>query len=153
MKKVLIIFLLLFSVSLVWGQQDSPKKRSVISKRASVNMYHNEHDLSNMKKSSLKSLYVRRVLAIYEELPFLALNSFNGATVDDLGIPPTKENAKKLAKHLKLKRKYFKTFKAHLKEYLGYAERDYLIENIIFLEKMLGHIHDMQHDLDMKIKD
>lgn len=153
MKKALIIFFLLFSVSLVWGQEDSPKKRSVISRKTSVNMYHNEHDLSKMKKSSLQSLYIRRILAVYEELPFLALNSFTGATVDDLGIPPTKENTKKLAKHLKLKRKYFKTFKKHLKEYLGYAEREYLIENIIFLEKMLAHIHDTQHDLDMRIKD
>lgn len=153
MKKALIIFLLLFSVSLVWAQKAPPKKRAVVGRKATVNMYHNFHDLEKMRKSSLKSLYIRRILAVYEELPFLALNGFNGATVDDLGIPPTKENAKKLAKDLKAKMKYTKTLKKHLNEYLGYAEKEYLIQSIMFVEQMLGHIHDMQHDLDMRIKD
>ena len=70
-----------------------------------------------------------------------------------MGIPPNKTNIKKLEKDLKAKMKYIESLQIHLEEYLGYAEKEYLIEGIMFMEQILGHIHDMNRDLDQKIKD
>ncbi len=166
MKKFFLLFVLIFSISLSFPQ-DNPnptntpgtqqtqpkKKKAVVGKRAHVNMYHNYHDLEKLRKRSLKSIYIRRALAIYEILPFLPLNAKQGATVDELGIPRTKKNIKRLKKDHKRKLKYVNRLKKHMNEVLEYASRPRLIEGILLMENMLGHVHQMRIDMDQRIKD
>jgi hypothetical protein len=153
MKTVLFIMTLFFSMTFAFAQKAPPKKKAVVGKRANINMYHNRHDLEKLRKTSLKSLYIRRVLSIYEVLPFLPLNGVQGATVADLGIPETKDNIKMLEKDLKAKVKYTKKMEKHLYEYLGYAEKEYLIDGIMFMEDLMGHLDRMHVEVEQRIKD
>ncbi len=155
MKTLLFIMTLFFSLTFGFAQKtkSDEKKRTIVGKKATINMYHNRHDLDKLNKSSLKSLYIRRVLSIYEVLPFLPLNAIQGATVDELGVPETKKNVKMLEKDLKAKVKYTQKLEEHLYEYLGYAERGYLIDGIMFMEDLMGHIDRMKVDVGLHIKD
>ncbi len=149
---ILTLFLCCLGTGVALAQSDKRERKKgavVKSRKAKVNMYHNAHDLEKLTKVSLRRIYVRRIIALYEVMPFAPLVAHGGSTIDDLGIPESKKNIKLLVKDIKAKRKYMKKFEKHLMEVLTYAERDQLIQGILIVEQVLHGFANLERNANM----
>lgn len=145
MRTITIILFLFIGFSSYAQKRDSPLDESLVGKEARVNMYHNFADLEKLNKDVLVRIYIKRVMALMELIPFSALNSEKGRTLEDLGIPTTKDNVKLLNKYVKKKIKFEEHLHETMSKTIVYAEKEDLIDMILLIERFLGdlkkHVH------------
>ena len=146
MKKIIAVFFFFFIVFAGYSQKrDAPLDGDLVDKKASVNMYHNPVDLEKLNKDVLVRIYIKRVMALMELIPFSALNSEKGRRLEDLGVPATKNNIKLLEKYVKKKEKFEEHLEETMLKTIVYAEKEDLVSMILLIERFLGDLKDHVH--------
>lgn len=145
MRTITIILFLFMALSGYSQQQDRPLGESLVGKEAEVNMFHNFADLEKLNKDVLVRIYIKRVMALMELVPFSALNSAKGRTLEVLGIPSSKDNIKLLSKYVKRKNKFEEHLQETMSKTIVYAEKEDLIDMILLIERFLGDIKKHVH--------
>jgi hypothetical protein len=139
MKKIIIFSLfLLFTVSNAEAQATKPV--GIISTGASVKKFHEKSELEGMTKGPLLELYIERIRVLVNTMPYIALTTKPGITLQDVGIPENAENKKAL----QLQKDNTATFLSATVEFqrlmTPYADKGNLILSILYYESMLKEL-------------
>lgn len=140
MRTVIFIISILIISKGFSQKKDNPLQEGLIGKEAQINMYHNFADLEKLNKDILVRIYTERVMALMELLPFCALNAEKAKTLENLGVPNTKENIKTLSKYIKKKHKFEEQLHYTMSQTSVYAEKQDLVDMILLIERFLGEI-------------
>ncbi|MBF8150645.1 hypothetical protein ITJ86_12100 [Winogradskyella sp. F6397] len=132
------LFSLMMSVSFAQKDEDS---QSIISGKVNISKYHSREDLKQKKKGELLVLYVERIEVIVNILPNIAFATKPGVTMENLGIPDTKDNRKALEDNIDASTSYFDSTMEFQKKILPYSDTKDLIAAILFYESTLKALH------------
>ena len=132
------LFFLMFSMSFAQKKGDS---QSIISGKVNISKYHSREDLKKMKKGDLLVLYIERIEVIVNILPNIAFATKPGVTMENLGIPDTKDNRKALEDNIDASTSYFDSTIEFQKKILPYSDTKDLIAAILFYESTLKALH------------
>jgi hypothetical protein len=94
MKKIIFLSLFLFVAFTTANAQSKDKPKSIISTGAAMKKFHEKAELDVMNKRQLLDLYIERIKVLVNILPYIALTTKPGVTMDDVGVPNTPENKK-----------------------------------------------------------
>lgn len=114
----------------------------LVKPRLEFKIYHNEHDLSSLRKEVLKHIYISRVEYIMELTPFLPLKVKAGHTLDDVEVPNSKRRFKQVHKYRKQKNKYKEQLFENMHEIINYGDTEDIIWAIVYLDVFIGHLND-----------
>ena len=117
----------------------------MIDGKVNITKYHNYEDLSNMPKGKLLELYSERIEVIVNILPNIAFATKPGVTMDNLGIPETKDNVKALEANREASVEYFDSTIEFQKKILPYSDTRDLIAAILFYEETLKSLHNYNY--------
>ncbi|SDT07898.1 hypothetical protein [Winogradskyella sediminis] len=132
------LFFLMISVSFA---QKKGESQSIISGKVNIAKYHSREDLKRMKKGELLDLYIERIEVIVNILPNIAFATKPGVTMENLGIPDTKDNKKALEDNIDASTSYFDSTMEFQKKILPYSDTTDLIAAILFYESTLKALH------------
>ncbi|REG86231.1 hypothetical protein [Winogradskyella sediminis] len=132
------LFFLMISVSFA---QKKGQSQSIISGKVNIAKYHSREDLKRMKKGELLDLYIERIEVIVNILPNIAFATKPGVTMENLGIPDTKDNKKALEDNIDASTSYFDSTMEFQKKILPYSDTTDLIAAILFYESTLKALH------------
>ncbi|WP_310555315.1 hypothetical protein [Flavobacterium sp.] len=141
MKK--IIFLSLFLIVSFSNVNAQAKRTSIISLSASVKSYHEKSQLEAMQKGPLLELYVERIRVLINTLPYIALTTKPGVTIQDVGIPDNSENNKMLALQAENTKTFLETTVAFQRTMMPYSDKGNIITSILYYESMLKELNQM----------
>lgn len=113
------------------------ESRSIISPTAVIKTYHYQSDLKKMKKGELLDLYVERIQVLVKTLPYIALVTKPGITMEDIGIPKDNTNKKTFDTQAVSTETYLGTTIDFQQRLLPYADTDNIIAAILFYEQTL----------------
>lgn len=128
------------TTSLVQAQKKS-KAQSFISGKVSITKYHDREELNRMRKGELLKLYIQRIEVIVNILPNIAFATNANVTMEDIGIPNTKDNMKALENNKEASREYFASTIEFQKKILPYSDTSDLIAAILFYESTLKSLY------------
>ncbi len=142
-KSTVLIAIFFLLVGTCFAQKSKGKKSSIniISGKVNISKYHSYEELDKMSKGDLLGLYTERIKVIVNILPNIAFATKPGITMNDLGIPETKENVKALEHNLDASDEYFDSTIAFQKTILPYSDTRDLIAAILFYEETLKSLH------------
>ncbi len=146
MKRFVALVAVLFCAHGLFAQDNassgsSSTSATYVSSNAKIDKYHTEAELDKMGKLELTEIYLERVSVVSEVLPYLALHRApSGATLQEMGIPETKNNVSNLEKEVKNKNAYLETVKTTLHDIIPYADKRNIIWCILFLEDVLHQV-------------
>ncbi|WP_178985325.1 hypothetical protein [Winogradskyella helgolandensis] len=132
------LFFLMISMSFAQKKEES---QSIISGKVNISKYHSREDLKQMKKGDLLVLYIERIEVIVNILPNIAFATKPGVTMENLGIPDTKDNRKALEENIEASVSYFDSTIEFQKKILPYSDTTDLIAAILFYESTLKALH------------
>ncbi|WP_179334945.1 hypothetical protein [Winogradskyella costae] len=132
------LFFLMISMGFAQKKDDS---QSIISGKVNISKYHSREDLKKMKKGELLVLYIERIEVIVNILPNIAFATKPGVTMENLGIPDTKDNRKALEDNIDASTSYFDSTIEFQKKILPYSDTTDLIAAILFYESTLKALH------------
>ena len=132
------LFFLMISMSFAQKKEES---QSIISGKVNISKYHSREDLKTMKKGELLVLYIERIEVIVNILPNIAFATKPGVTMENLGIPDTKDNKKALEDNIEASISYFDSTIEFQKKILPYSDTKDLIAAILFYESTLKALH------------
>ncbi|SDH64721.1 hypothetical protein [Winogradskyella thalassocola] len=132
------LFFLMISMSFAQKKEES---QSIISGKVNISKYHSREDLKTMKKGELLVLYIERIEVIVNILPNIAFATKPGVTMENLGIPDTKDNKKALEDNIEASISYFDSTIEFQKKILPYSDTTDLIAAILFYESTLKALH------------
>ncbi|MBU2929347.1 hypothetical protein [Winogradskyella psychrotolerans] len=132
------LFFLMISMSFAQKKEES---QSIISGKVNISAYHSREDLKKMKKGELLVLYIERIEVIVNILPNIAFATKPGVTMENLGIPDTKDNKKALEENIEASVSYFDSTIEFQKKILPYSDTTDLIAAILFYESTLKALH------------
>jgi len=132
------LFFLMISMSFAQKKDES---QSIISGKVNISKYHSREDLKKMKKGDLLVLYIERIEVIVNILPNIAFATKPGVTMENLGIPDTKDNRKALEDNINASTSYFDSTIEFQKKILPYSDTTDLIAAILFYESTLKALH------------
>ena len=140
MKKIILLsFLTIIAVNSINAQSTGITK-SLINTSAVVKKYYKKDELEEMKKGDLVDLYIERINVIVNRVPFIALTTKRGVSINDLGIPTSSNNIKLIENQ----QENIKTFLEGTEEFertlAPFADKPDLIDAIIYLESMLKEL-------------
>ena len=136
MKK--IIFLSLFLVFAIGNVSAQAKKPiSIITQGVGVKKYHEKADLDAMKKGELIQLYLERTKVLINTLPYIALTTKAGVTMEDLGIPESDENVKVLNSQKENTASFLSATVNFQQTMITYSDKGNIIASILYYESML----------------
>lgn len=141
--KFLFLSMCFFTVSVIFSQNKSTPK-SIISTDATIKKYHVLDELKDMQKGELLILYIERIKVITKTLPYIALATKPGVTMNDLGIPNNSENNKLLDAQAEETAKYLESTIEFQKKLLPYSDKENLIASILFYENTLKSLHEFE---------
>jgi hypothetical protein len=121
--------------------QKKDESQSIISGKVNISKYHSREDLKKMKKGDLLVLYIERIEVIVNILPNIAFATKPGVTMENLGIPDTKDNRKALEDNIDASTSYFDSTIEFQKKILPYSDTTDLIAAILFYESTLKALH------------
>lgn len=133
--------LALFCVTSVSFAQKKSKQLSFISGKVNISKYHEREELDRMPKGKLLQLYIERIEVIVNILPNIAFATSKNVTMNDLGIPITKENVKALEDNIEASTVYFDSTIEFQKKILPYSDTRDLITAILFYESTLKSLY------------
>jgi len=138
-----LIFFLVLCIGFAQKKKKEPKY--MIDGKVNITKYHNYEDLSNMPKGKLLELYSERIEVIVNILPNIAFATKPGVTMDNLGIPETKDNVKALEANREASVEYFDSTIEFQKKILPYSDTRDLIAAILFYEETLKSLHNYNY--------
>jgi len=139
-KSTLFCALFFLMISVSFAQKKEPSQ-SIISGKVNIAKYHSREDLKRMKKGELLDLYIERIEVIVNILPNIAFATKPGVTMENLGIPDTKDNKKALEDNIDASTSYFDSTMEFQKKILPYSDTTDLIAAILFYESTLKALH------------
>ncbi|WP_458626531.1 hypothetical protein [Winogradskyella sp. PC D3.3] len=139
-KSTLFCALFFLMVSMSFAQKKEASQ-SIISGKVNISKYHSREDLKRMKKGDLLNLYIERIEVIVNILPNIAFATKPGVTMENLGIPDTKDNRKALEDNINASASYFESTMEFQKKILPYSDTTDLIAAILFYESTLKALH------------
>ena len=143
MKKIIIFSLfLLFAVSNT-NAQSGKKPVGIISAGASVKKFHEKAELESMQKGMLLELYIERIRVLVNTLPYIALTTKAGITLQDVGIPSSAENDKALDLQKQNTANFLNSTVDFQRVMTPYADKGNLITSILYYESTLKLLQQM----------
>ena len=140
-KIIFLSFLFLTTINLV-SAQDKNTTKSIISTSATIKKYHNLKELQDMKKGELLDLYTERITVLVKTLPYIALATKPGVTLNDLGIPDNNDNKKSLIEQEKSTSDFLNVTVEFQRRMMPYSDTKNLIAAILFYENTLKALHE-----------
>ena len=131
---------LLLSVGFGYAQKKNGPV-NIITGKVHIAKYHSYDELTEMAKGDLLKLYSERIRVIVNILPNIAFATKPGITMEDLGIPSTKDNVRALLDNREASEDYFDSTVEFQKKILPYSDTRDLIAAIIFYEETLKSLH------------
>jgi hypothetical protein len=144
--KVSIIFLFFLFLSAVSFGQKKVLPKSIIQRSALINKYHDTKELSSLPKKELLELCIERASVITKTLPYIALATKPGVTMNDLGIPDESDYRKLLENQEESTATYLETTTNFQRKIFPYADKDKLIASILFYENVLKSLHEFEEN-------
>ena len=138
---LLVIFLLMAGTGFAQKAKKKNGSMNIISGKVNIAKYHSHDELDQMSKGELLTLYTDRIKVIVNILPYIAFATKPGITMENLGIPETKENVKALENNMEASESYFDSTIAFQKSILPYSDTRDLIAAILFYEETLKSLH------------
>jgi hypothetical protein len=139
------IFFLMINMGHAQDKKESKKKKdnsvSIITGKVNISKYYSRDQLNEMSKGELLDLYIERIEVIVNILPNIAFATKPGVTMDNLGIPETKENKKALEENKEASGDYFDSTVEFQTKILPYSDTKDLIAAILFYEATLKSLH------------
>ena len=137
MKKNLLLLAisLLFSITSVMAQKDEPV--TFINGKISIAKYHEREELNRMKKGALIKLYLERVESIVNVMPNIAFAKNANVTMEDIGMPKSKENIDAVNENKIATKEYSQRIIELQRDLLAYCDKGDLIIAILFYEATL----------------
>ena len=136
MKKIIFLSLfLVFAISNISAQAKKPV--SIITQGVGVKRFHEKSELDGMKKGELIGLYVERIRVLINTLPYIALTTKPGVTMEDLGVPMTSENEKILESQKERTASFLDTTVEFQKTMMSYSDKGNIVASILYYESML----------------
>jgi hypothetical protein len=142
MKK--IIFLSLFAIMAVGNMnaQNKSQLKSIISTGgASVRKFHEKSELETMQKGALLELYIERIKVLVNTLPYIALTTKPGITMQDVGIPENADNNKALDSQKQNTQTFLTATVDFQRLMTPYADKGNLVSSILYYESMLKELN------------
>ena len=137
-KIILLSFSFFMLANIGFAQKGGQK--SIIT-QVSIKKYHEIDELERMKKGQLITLYIERIESLAKMLPYIAYSTKPGITMDDIGIPNTKDNNKALEEEHEAVRLFILETKKFQQTLLPYTDTSNLINAILFYEEIFKSIH------------
>ncbi|MBV7268125.1 hypothetical protein [Winogradskyella luteola] len=149
MKTKLTLFGAIFFIMMSMGHAQETKivkkkknhSESIITGKVNISKYHSRDQLDAMTKGKLLDLYIERIEVIVNILPNIAFATKPGITMENLGIPETKENKKALEANKEASGEYFDSTVEFQTKILPYSDTNDLIAAILFYEATLKSLH------------
>lgn len=141
-----IVFLSIFLIVLtckVAGQSKVVAPQSIISRTAVFKKYYDLKELKTLNKGELIDLYNERVRVVVKTLPYIGLTTKSGVTMADLGIPTDGEHKKSFDAQLEATDAFLQVMDDFQKRMLPYADKNGLINAILFFESTLKSLHEL----------
>jgi hypothetical protein len=137
-----IIFLGLFFMFAAGSVSAQPKKaKSIISISAGLKKYHERNELESMQKGPLLELYIERIKVLINTLPYIALTTKPGVTMQDVGIPDNSENNKVMNNQAENTLAFLNTTVDFQKTMMPYSDKGAIITSILYYESMLKELN------------
>ena len=139
MKKIIFFSLLLLTVSNVNAQKTN-KPVGIISTGAAVKKFYEKSELETMQKGQLLELYIERIKVLVNTLPYIALTTKAGVTMQDVGVPDNVENNKALALQKQNTETFLNSTVDFQRTMTPYADKGNLVSSILYYESMLKEL-------------
>lgn len=123
--------------------QAKGKPISIISVGASVKKFHEKSELETMQKGPLLELYIERIKVLVNTLPYIALTTKPGVTMQDVGIPDNSENIKALNAQKENTAAFLNTTIEFQRTMMPYSDKGNLISSILYYESMLKELNQL----------
>ncbi|TXE12707.1 hypothetical protein FUA26_02605 [Seonamhaeicola algicola] len=136
---LLSIFCLFFTLTTFAQKKHGPL--SFIKNKVTIEKYHNAEDLKNMPKGEVLNLYMERVEALTQIIPYMAFATKPGVTMATLGIPNSNENRKQLEAQHENAENYLEGTVEFQKVLLPYSDTSKLVAAVLFYESIMKSIH------------
>jgi len=143
MKKIIFFGLfMIFAIGNV-NAQAKGKPKSIISTGAGIKKFHEKSELETMQKGQLLDLYIERINTLVNYLPYIALTTKPGVTMQDVGIPESAENNKYLEAQKENTANFLNTTVAFQRQMTPYADKGNLVTSILYYESMLRELNQL----------
>lgn len=143
MKKITFLGLFLLLAIGNMNAQSKGKPISIISTGASMKKYHEKSELETMQKGQLLELYIERIKVLVNTLPYIALTTKPGVTMQDVGIPDNSENNKALNEQKENTATFLNTTVDFQRTMMPYSDKGNLISSILYYESMLKELNQL----------
>ncbi|MEY5049597.1 MAG: hypothetical protein RLZZ175_2956 [Bacteroidota bacterium] len=144
MKKLLLLTLFAsFCGTASYAQKDKEAPLTYVSATAKLDKYFTEEELMKLGKLELTQIYMSRISALVEILPYIALHPKPGATLQEMGIPADPKtstganNIKHVENSTKNKSAYLGSVKITLDDIIPYADKVNIVKAILFYEDVI----------------
>jgi hypothetical protein len=141
MKKIIFLSLFLFLAVSNVNAQKSTKAVGIISSGASVRKFHEKSELETMQKGQLLELYIERIKVLVNTLPYIALTTKPGVTMQDVGIPANVDNEKVLTLQQQNTLTFLNSTVDFQRTMTPYADKGNLVTSILYYESMLKELN------------
>jgi hypothetical protein len=143
MKKIIFFGLfMIFAIGNV-NAQAKGKPKSIISTGSGIKKFHEKSELETMQKGALLDLYIERINTLVNYLPYIALTTKPGVTMQDVGIPESAENSKFLDAQKENTANFLNATVAFQRQMTPYADKGNLISSILYYESMLRELNQL----------
>jgi hypothetical protein len=143
-RKKFITYLLLvtlYSISLLaYSQKVKEKETILINPDARIEKFYTIDELNKMGKAELIKIYKERFKVVILLLPYSALSTNPGTTLESLGIPANSENKEVLDKESKVSVDFYEAVDESLNNFIAYADKVHIIWAIILYEDIIRKI-------------
>ena len=139
--KITLLSVCFFLMTASGFSQKNTTPKSIISKNISIKKYHNGEELERMQKGQLLDLYIERIKALTNILPYIAFATKPGTTMSTLGIPNSNNNRKALDNQFENTDDYVKNTIEFQKVILPYSDTGNLVSAVLFYEEIMKSIH------------
>lgn len=140
MRKITFLFFLAIIAINSVNAQSTGVTKSLISSSAALKKYHQKTELEQMKKGELIDLYIERINIIINKVPFIALTTKRGVSINDLGIPSSSNNIKIVENQQQNIKTFLEGTEKFERALAPFADTPDLIDAIIYLESMLKEL-------------
>lgn len=132
MKKLILIVLLITTIG--------ASAQTKILNRTEIKRYYEVQELQLMSKTQLKVIYFERITTLLNIIPYLALTNNPKETLEEIGIPKTKENIDLFQKQEKTIISSIGNSLDFQKSIIPYADKENIIKAIVLFEEFLKNV-------------
>lgn len=141
MKKIVlglvVLALSVFTVVDASAQREEGASNVLIAKEYKVKKFHTIDELNEMNKGALVTLYKERIEDLFSILPFAALTTQPGVTLDDLGIPSDSRNTQLLSKEATDADNLYKSVESIITGLVPYGDKKDIVWAILLYEDVI----------------